>query len=134
MSDASPKQFKNGSILSIDLTVDNTEQILDFYKQVVGWDSEGLTMHDEQGEYADYVTKDEDGNWVGGICHRRGMNADLPPVWIVYIQVADVEASLQRCEALGGSVLKCSLLEDGSIQYALIQDPAGAVLALTQAM
>lgn len=134
MSDTATKQYTTGSIVSTDLTTNNTEQILDFYKQVVGWDSEALTMQDGQGEYADYVLKDQADNWVGGICHQRGMNADLPPVWLVYIQVANIEESLQRCEALGGTVLKKSLMADGSIQFAVIQDPEGAILAITKEM
>ena len=28
---------------------------------------------------------------VSGICHARGSNADLPPVWLIYITVADLE-------------------------------------------
>jgi hypothetical protein len=27
-----------------------------------------------------------------------GVNADLPPQWLTYIVVADLEASLQRCD------------------------------------
>lgn len=134
MSDITPKTYQTGAIISTDLTIDNTEQVLDFYKQVIGWDSEALDMQDDQGQYVDYVVKDDAGNWVGGICHKRGMNQDLPPVWLVYIQVTDIEASLQQCVTLGGKVLKKSRLDDGSVQYAVIQDPAGAILAITKAV
>lgn len=134
MSDGNEKLYPVGAIISADLTIGNTEQVLDFYQQVIGWEPEGLTMQDEQGDYTDYVVKDEMGNWVGGICHKRGANQDLPPVWLVYIQVADIEGSLQRCVALGGQVLKKSHLDDGSVQYAVIQDPAGAILAITKEM
>src|SRR5690606_18870698 len=98
----------------------------------VGWESEALEMKDEAGSYADYVVKDEAGNWVGGVCHARGVNADLPPQWIVYINVADIQQSIDACRAHGGKVLKESKFDDGTLQYALIQDPAGAVLALTR--
>jgi hypothetical protein len=30
-------------------------------------------------------------NSVAGICHSRGENADLPPVWLIYIAVENVE-------------------------------------------
>lgn len=132
MSDTTMSKPRAGAVISTDLTVANADEVLAFYKQVIGWDSEELTMEDEQGEYADYVVKDEAGNWVGGICHKRGMNADLPPQWIVYVQVANIDESLQHCEASGGEVLKKVTAEDGSVQYALIQDPAGAVLAITK--
>lgn len=133
MSEHAQKVIKVGGIISADLTIPNTEQVLDFYQQIIGWQSEGLAMEDEQGKYDDYVVKDVEGNWVGGICHRRGMNQDLPPVWMVYINVADIQASVQRCEELGGKVLKVASGDDGAIYYAIIQDPAGAIMGLSKA-
>jgi predicted enzyme related to lactoylglutathione lyase len=51
---------------------------------------------------------------------------------MVYVQVADIAVSVERCKALGGKVLKTAQMEDGTIQYAVIQDPAGAILAITK--
>jgi uncharacterized protein len=124
--------FKVGAIISTDLTVPNAEEVHDFYKQVIGWGHDEMPMSDEQGEYADYVMKDEAGDWVGGVCHKRGGNADLPHQWLVYINVASVEDSTQKCEALGGKVLKKSYRDDGLMQYAVIEDPYGAILAVTR--
>lgn len=122
-----------GTLLSADITVPNADELRDFYKEVVGWEAEPLELHDEEGTYSDYVMKDSAGNWVSGICHKRGANKDLPSQWIVYVTVESIEVSIERCLSLNGCVLKKSLNEDGTIQYALIQDPAGAVLALTKA-
>lgn len=133
MSEANQPTFKVGAIVSADLTIGNTAETLSFYQQVIGWGVEGLPMQDEAGEYEDYVTKDEAGGWVGGICHKRGPNADLPPSWIVYIAVADIDESLQRCAALGGKVLKRVVADDGTVHYGLIQDPNGAILGLVKA-
>lgn len=132
MSEANQPTIRVGSIVSTDLTVGNTAETLNFYQQVIGWGAEGLPMQDEEGEYEDYVTKDAQGNWIGGICHRRGPNADLPAGWIIYIAVADVDTSLQRCVALGGKILKRSLAEDGSVHYGVIQDPNGAIMGLVK--
>lgn len=123
--------FHTGAIISADLTVPDTEKIRDFYREVIGWQTAEMPMQDEAGEYADYVMKDEKGGWVGGVCHRRGPNHDLPPQWIVYIQVADIARSADACRRLGGTILKESKNADGSFQYVLIQDPAGAILGLT---
>mgnify|MGYP000049963594 CR=1 FL=1 len=51
MSEHAQKVIKVGGIISADLTIPNTEQVLDFYQQVIGWQSEGLAMEDEQGKY-----------------------------------------------------------------------------------
>lgn len=134
MSDTQTTKTPVGTIISADITVPHATELRDFYKAVVGWESEDMPLSDEHGEYADYVMKDNKGNWVGGVCHQRGANKDLPPQWIVYINVENIGASVDACLKLGGKVLKESKNEDGSLQYALLQDPVGAILAVTKAM
>lgn len=118
-----------GKIVWTDLTVQNAAEVRDFYAKVVGWDSSPVDM----GGYADYNMLPQEGETpAAGICHARGMNAELPPVWLVYISIPDLDASLEVCQALGGAVL---VPPKGSprTRYAVIQDPAGAVAALIEA-
>ncbi len=67
---------------------------------------------------------------VAGICHARGMNAHLPPQWLLYITVENLDASLHKCVQLGGKIIgeKQGMGEQG--HYCLIQDPAGAYMML----
>jgi predicted enzyme related to lactoylglutathione lyase len=118
---------KVGSISWVDLTVDNADQVRNFYKAVVGWESTEVEM---QG-YSDYcMNTPESGNTVAGICHARGPNADLPSAWLLYITVQDLRKSISRCNRLGGTVI--SGIKDLGPQgcYCVIRDPAGAVVAL----
>jgi predicted enzyme related to lactoylglutathione lyase len=119
-----------GTLAGFDLTVDDAPAIRDFYASVIGWDVETLDVEDHQ----DYVMKvPGSGDWVAGICHRLGPNADLPPQWLVYVNVADLEASMQRCVEGGGKVLAGPKGSgDSGGRYCVIEDPAGAVLALMQ--
>jgi len=126
--------MKIGSIVSTDLTGPHAEELKKFYQQVIGWESEDLTMKDESGAYSDYIMKDKEGNWVAGVCHSRGPNKDLPSQWIVYIQVDNVAESIQKCKELGGKILKESINSDGLHQYALLEDPYGAVLAIKKSI
>ena len=126
------QKFNIGQIVSADITVPDADLLKDFYTQVIGWGTEEFKMKDANGSYADYVVKDDAGNWAGGICHSRGVNSDLPPQWIVYINVADIAQSMRKCLELGGKVLKESRSDEGELQYALLQDPAGAILAVTR--
>ncbi|HLT20332.1 MAG TPA: hypothetical protein VKZ96_12795 [Thermomicrobiales bacterium] len=71
-------RYRIGSIVSADITLDDADALKDFYSQVIGWDTQALTMSDGAGEYQDYIVKDDAGNWVGGVCHARGMNAGIP--------------------------------------------------------
>ncbi|MEE9562896.1 MAG: VOC family protein [Thermoanaerobaculia bacterium] len=125
MSDDSKPEI--GKIGWTDLTVDNAEEIRDFYTAVVGWKSSSVDM----GEYSDYsmVTPDA-GEPTAGVCHARGSNAELPAQWLIYITVADVDASAASCVELGGQVLAGPKNFGGQGRYCVIQDPAGAVAAL----
>jgi len=116
-----------GSVTWFDLTVPDAENTRDFYKEVVGWNSESVTM----GDYEDYsMISPESGDPVAGVCFARGSNAHLPPVWMIYVNVADIDASVTRCLELGGKMIGeiRSMGSDG--RYCAIEDPAGAVLSL----
>jgi predicted enzyme related to lactoylglutathione lyase len=110
-----------------DLTVADAGTLRDFYSEVVGWTPEPVSM----GDYSDYNMCDSDGNTVAGICHARRGNADLPPQWLLYVTVEDLDASLQRCAASGGKLVS-GPKPIGADRYCVIRDPAGAVLALYQ--
>jgi uncharacterized protein len=123
-----PDQPAVGSIGWVDLTVPEAEELKGFYEQVAGWKPQPLSM----GDYNDYVmTAGETG--VAGICHRSGPNAAIPPVWLIYIVVADLSISLDLCAQLGGAVIMEPKGGPGEARYAVIRDPAGVVCALYQA-
>ncbi|TBO42090.1 VOC family protein [Pedobacter kyonggii] len=130
MDDKAKKKYSIGSIVSADLTVPNATVLKDFYKQVIGWTSEELKMEGNQ-EYSDYILKDSDGNWTAGICHAQGVNSGIPPQWIVYINVKDIKDSVEKCKKLGGKVIKETFDNNGNYIYAMLEDPFGAVLAVT---
>jgi predicted enzyme related to lactoylglutathione lyase len=110
-----------GAIIWTDLTVPDAAVVRDFYAGVVGW-----TAHEHPMDgYSDYLMATEDGDPVSGICYRRGPNADAPPVWLIYVRVADLDASLAAVVAGGGTVL-----DEPRQGFAVITDPAGASLAL----
>ncbi len=118
-----------GSITWTDLTVVDAERVRDFYAEVAGWTFEGLNM----GEYEDFVMKDRDGGAVAGICHARGMNTNLPPQWLIYITVENLDERVARCLQLGGSTIGDIRSAGGTSRYCVIEDPAGAVAVLYQA-
>jgi predicted enzyme related to lactoylglutathione lyase len=114
-----------GRITWRDLTVDDAESVAAFYRDVVGWTSDAQDM----GGYDDFNMLGGDGECVAGICHARGANAGMPAQWLVYITVADADASAARCAALGGEVLD-GPRDMGKMRFCVIRDPAGAVAAL----
>lgn len=116
-----------GKITWFDLTVPNAEKVKDFYSKVVGWQSEAVSM----GDYNDFnMNVPATGDAVTGICHAKGINAEIPAQWIIYITVGDVHKSIQECLAAGGKVVVEPRKMGAYGEYAVIQDPAGATAAL----
>jgi predicted enzyme related to lactoylglutathione lyase len=116
-----------GTITWTDLTIGDADRLRDFYETVIGWAPEPVPMNG----YADYVMNDADGEAAAGICHARGSNAELPPQWLIYITVDDLDHSMTECQRLGGTVLTRPRSYAGG-RYCVIKDPAGAVCALYQ--
>jgi hypothetical protein len=117
-----------GKIGWIDMTVDDADGLRNFYRSVVGWETEAVSM----GDYSDYsMTLPASGEAVSGICHARGGNAEIPGGWLIYITVADVEASAAACTANGGEVLVGPKGLAGG-RFCVIRDPSGATAALYQ--
>jgi len=120
------RKWSPGKILWQDLTVENALEVRDFYQAVIGWDC----IPEDMGGYDDYhmVAKPSGGS-VAGICHARGENADLPPEWLIYIAVDDVNKSAQTCLEMGGELhVKPRDMAGG--QFFIIRDPAGAICGL----
>ncbi len=115
-----------GDMAWLDLTIKNAEQVQDFYCQVVGWKSEGCDM----GGYQDYtMLNPSSGDATAGVCHSSGVNADLPPAWLPYFLVANIDKSVAAVLAQGGELVT-EIKSMGADKYVVIKDPAGAVCAL----
>jgi len=117
-------QPKLGTVAWVDLTVADAEKLRDFYKNVIGWEPSPVKM----GDYDDYnMVSPATEKPAAGICHARGDNAKIPPQWIVYVPVKDLEGSIKTAEKSGGSVVA----KLGKTMC-IIKDPAGAVMGLMQ--
>ena len=116
-----------GTIGWTDLTVSDAEAVRDFYSKVAGWVPSPVPM----GGYDDYsMVASGTSEPAAGICHARGVNADFPAQWLIYITVPDVDAGAATCLELGGTVLVGPKDVGEYGRYCVIRDPAGAVAAL----
>lgn len=109
----------------IDLTITNADEVRDFYAELLGLRPEPVDMRG----YHDYsMFNPATGNPLLGICHKQGSNAMLPPQWIVYFTVPNLEKSITKSVALGADIL------DGPRSgFCVLRNPGGAVTALYQA-
>ncbi len=118
---------ETGSIGWVDLTVEDAERVRAFYARVVGWRPSPVDM----GGYSDFnMCAPGSGTPTAGVCHARGANADLPPQWLIYLIVEDLDASVAGCRELGGEVIAGPREMAGQGRYCVIRDPAGAAAAL----
>lgn len=115
-----------GTIAWTDLTVSEAETVRDFYEQVAGWRSEPVDM----GSYRDFNMLAGASGPIAGICHARDSNAAIPPQWMIYIVVSDLDAAMRRCRELGGEIVREPGDPAGGGRFCVLRDPAGAVAAL----
>ena len=122
--------LEGGRIAWLDLTVADASETRDFYRDVVGWSAEDVEMKDASGGYTDYALCTPDGTGVAGVCHARGVNEGLPPVWLICLPVGDLDESLSLVSKEGGEVVDARRGGGGTSTYAVIRDPVGVYLAL----
>jgi len=56
----------------------------------------------------------------------------MPPVWLIYLIVADLDRSVAACKERGGTVV-VPLRAMGNARFCVVRDPAGAIAGLYQA-
>jgi len=119
---------KFGEMAWLDLSVKNAGEVKGFYQKVIGWQAEEVSM----GEYSDYsMNSAVTGEAIAGVCHAQGVNADLPPAWLPYFLVEDIDASVAEVVNTGGEMIT-QIKSMGDDKYAVIKDPAGAMCAIYQ--
>ena len=119
-----------GCISWLNLTVTDAIATRDFYRQVVGWSVQNIEMEDAKEAFIDFNMLGEHGNSAARVCHARGANRGLPPVWLMHLPVGDLPESLRRVREGGGEIIKATQEADGAYASAVVQDPVGACLAL----
>lgn len=118
-----------GTLMTIENTSDNADEVRDFYSAVLNWQVQPMPM----GEYDDYVMTAPDGQtWVAGICHRRGPNAGQPAGWIPCFRVADLDAAIAEAESRGGKLADAVRDFGPGQRYVVIQDPNGHYVSMME--
>lgn len=93
-----------------------------FYGELFGW---SIVQKDVGG--FDYYDIDLAGDLSAGIRNEP----DGKPELVVYIEVDDLDQSVRRAKSLGASV-RIPPMEFGKLRFALIEDPEGNPIGMTQ--
>jgi predicted enzyme related to lactoylglutathione lyase len=108
-----------------ELMTTDTAKAAAFYKGLLGW-----TTKSSQIPGIDYTEFFVGDRAVGGMMKITPEMGPMPPNWLVYFTVEDVDASVERLQRLGGKVLMPAMDIPNVGRIATAQDPQGAAFAL----
>jgi predicted enzyme related to lactoylglutathione lyase len=78
----------------------------------------------------DYTMMRAGGQDAAGAMKIKPEMGPVPPHWMVYFAVADVNTTVKKAQSLGGKVLMPKQDIPGQGSFAVLQDPQGAVFAV----
>jgi predicted enzyme related to lactoylglutathione lyase len=94
-----------------------------FYGSLFGWTGKG------GGEGAmEYWHWQSSGKDIGGMTSHMG-GPNVPPHWLAYIAVSDVDAITKKVETLGGAVIMPAMEIAKVGRFSVVKDPTGAVFS-----
>jgi predicted enzyme related to lactoylglutathione lyase len=115
-----------GEISWHELTTTDHKAAYDFYQKLFGWDKTGDFDMGEMGVYQMYGRNDQS---LGGM-FTKPADMPMPPNWLYYIRVPDVDEAAERVKSLGGQVLNGPMDVPGGDRIAQCMDPQGAAFAV----
>ncbi|MEC9344690.1 MAG: VOC family protein [Pseudomonadota bacterium] len=121
----------HGSFVWNELATTDPKAAATFYGKVVGWEVQEFPMPDG-GTY--YIFRDGEQNRGGLMAladmQGPGQGAGMPPCWMSYIGVDDVDQACARATEAGGAILMPPFDIPGVGRIATIRDPQGAAVCL----
>lgn len=116
----------HGTFMWNELITDDPERCKSFFRDLIGWETREMEM--PSGVYTVFRSGEQD---VGGMVKMAGeQGATMPPHWISYIDVEDVDDAAAKVEGLGGALKMGPQDIPGIGRFCVIADPTGAVVAL----
>jgi predicted enzyme related to lactoylglutathione lyase len=92
-----------------------------FYSAAFGWT--GFA-----GEHDEYWHWKNAGKDIGGMTSHMG-GPNVPPHWLAYVAVSDVDGVSKKVEVLGGKVMVPAMEIPNVGRFSVVQDPTGAVFS-----
>jgi predicted enzyme related to lactoylglutathione lyase len=117
-----------GSMTWNELFTGDIERAGKFYTSTLGWTTNAHDMG-PQGTYTLFNRPGGTGN-VGGMMPLGPQMKGVPPHWLTYFEVKDVDASARLVSELGGKVVTPPVDIPNIGRFAIAQDPQGAAFAI----
>jgi len=110
-----------------ELMTTNADAAMKFYQDVFGWQpSEAMDM----GDMGKYQMFNRPHGMIGGMMNKPPAMAQVPPHWLIYFRVPDINAAAERVKKNGGTVVNGPMEVPGGDWILNAIDPQGAAFAL----
>lgn len=106
-----------------ELITPDPDEAMKFYSELFGWTTERFPMPGTE-----YTLFKKGGQVLGGVMATP--QPDMPPHWMNYVSVSDLEESVARATALGAILCAGPMSIGDAGRLAIIQDPQGAAIGL----
>ena len=118
-----------GALCWTELTTSDTKAAEKFYTQLFGW----TPKHGAGGAPMEYTEFSVGGRPAIGMLPKPAqMPAHIPSYWMPYFQVANIEAATAKAKQLGAKLMVGPQQIPDAGQFAIFNDPQGAMFALFQ--
>lgn len=111
-----------------ELATSNVQAAKDFYGKTFGWEFSDHAMGDMTYTMIRRNNKDFAGIWS----IPKDQQKHIPPHWMAYILVENVEAAVEKAQKNGATTVKPVSNAGDFGRFAIITDPTGAHIALWQ--
>lgn len=117
----------HGNIHWSELVSADVEASKKFFTEICGWTINAMPM--PNGDYNVCMVGDQP---VAGIMGVEQIEADheIPPHWMTYIEVSDVDASIAAVAGAGGVVVRPPFDVPGVGRIAMVQDPGKGIVGM----
>jgi uncharacterized protein len=110
-----------------ELITTDADAAMKFYHEVFGWQpSDAMDM----GDMGKYQMFNRPHGMIGGMMNKPAAMAQVPPHWLIYFRVPDINAAAERVKKNGGTVVNGPMEVPGGDWILNAIDPQGAAFAL----
>lgn len=119
-----------GEFVWNELATPNVQKAKDFYSKMFGWEFTDKKVDDMTYTMIKKGNKEFGGIWA----IPENMQNQIPPHWLAYVLVDDVQKAVEKATQNGATVIKPVQKVGDMGQFAVIKDPVGAHIALWQSL
>jgi predicted enzyme related to lactoylglutathione lyase len=118
-----------GSFCWTEIASSDSEKCKEFYSRIFGWEFQGSNATEGEFAYHEFSAGGEAYPAGGMYDLSPEMGSDTPPHFLSYVAVDDVDATAQKAVELGASIIREPMDIPNTGRFAVIKDPAGALIA-----